>query len=139
MPAKISLVTLGVHDLARSIAFYEAIGFTRIPYESTSIAFFEAGGARLALFPRNDLAKDARVSESGSGFSGVTLSQNLSSSKAVDELISLAANSGGQMVKAAEPVSWGGYSGYFSDPDGHLWEAACGSAEYRQELRWTTD
>jgi predicted lactoylglutathione lyase len=135
MPATVSLVTLGVSDLARAIAFYEAIGFTRVSYDSTAIAFFEAGGPQLALFPRNELAADAHVSASGNGFSGVTLSQNFSTSREVDELLSLAADSGGKLIKPAEPVNWGGYSGYFADPDGHLWEAACGSAEYQRELK----
>ncbi|MDZ7686944.1 MAG: VOC family protein [Gammaproteobacteria bacterium] len=133
MPASISIIGLGVADLSRAIAFYEAIGFNRVPFDSTEIAFFEAGGPQLALFPRDELAKDAQVSEEGSGFRGITLAQNLTTSKEVDDLLSLAVASGGTLVKAAEPVYWGGYSGYFSDPDGHLWEVACGSAEYARE------
>ena len=133
MPASVSLVTLGVHDLDRSIAFYETIGFERISFDSSDIAFFNAGGPQLALFPREKLADDAKVEPAGTGFAGVTLSQNFNTSREVDELLSLAATSGGELVKAAEPVSWGGYSGYFADPDGHLCEAACGSVEYQRE------
>ncbi len=132
-PASISIITLGVADLATSIAFYEALGFARVPFDSDGIAFFEAGGSQLALFPREELAKDARVSPEGGGFSGITLARNFGSSGEVDNLLSLAVASGGGLVKEAEPVSWGGYSGYFSDPDGHLWEAACGAAEYAKE------
>lgn len=133
MSAAISIVTLGVSDLDRAIRFYEAIGFERVPFDSVEIAFFNAGGPQLALFPREELAKDARINGEGSGFSGVTLAQNFNTSREVDNLIDLAVKSGGTLIKAAEPVYWGGYSGYFSDPDGHLWEVACGSAEYAQE------
>ena len=133
-PATVSMITLGVSSLEDSIAFYEAIGFKRAPFDSKDIAFFEAGGPQLALYAREELAKDAKVSAAGSGFSGVTLSRNLATSEEVDALLSLAVASGGDLVKAAEPVFWGGYSGYFADPDGHLWEVACGSAEYKEEL-----
>ena len=133
MPASISIITLGVADVAASTAFYQALGFTRIPYDSNNIAFFEAGGPQIALFPRDELAKDAQVSANGSGFAGVTLAQNFGTSTEVDDLLSLAVALGGTLVKAAEPVFWGGYSGYFCDPDGHLWEAACGSSEYAKE------
>lgn len=127
------MITLGVSDLNRSIEFYEAIGFRRVPFDSQDIAFFDAGGPQLALFPRHELAKDTQVDESGSGFSGVTLAQNFTTSTEVDELLTLAVESGGSLIKAAEPVYWGGYSGYFADPDGHLWEVACGSTEYAKE------
>lgn len=133
MPAAISIITLGVSDQDRSIAFYDAIGFERVPFESTTIAFFEAGGPQLALYPREALAEDARVTDTANGFSGVTLAQNFNTTREVDELISLAVASGGNLIKSAEPVAWGGYSGYFADPDGHLWEVACGSAEYQKE------
>jgi len=133
MPASISMITLGVSDLVRSIAFYESIGFERDPFESDAIAFFKAGGPQLALFPLAELAKDAGVDLGGGGFGGVTLSQNLDTSREVDELISLAVASGATLVKAPESVFWGGYSGYFADPDGYLWEVACGSAEYARE------
>jgi len=131
--ATVSMITLGVSNLEYSIDFYQAIGFKRVPFDSADIAFFEAGGPQLALYPREELAKDAKVSNAGSGFSGVTLSQNFHTSDEVDALLSLAVASGGDLVKAAEPVFWGGYSGYFRDPDGHLWEVACGSAEYKKE------
>jgi uncharacterized protein len=139
MPATISMITLGVSDLGCSITFYETISFKRVPFDSTAIAFFEAGGPQLALFPRKELAEDAGVSEAGNGFSGVTLSRNFSTSREVDGLLSLAGAAGGELVKSAEPVNWGGYSGYFADPDGHLWEAACGSAEYQAEQQHKSD
>ena len=87
----------------------------------------------MALFPLAELAKDAGVDLGEGGFGGVTLSQNLDSSHEVDELIALAVASGATLVKSPEPVFWGGYSGYFADPDGYLWEVACGSAEYARE------
>lgn len=139
MPAAISIITLGVSNLPRSIAFYEAIGFSRVPFDSTDIAFFEAGGPQLALFSRSELAADAQVPLTGSGFAGITFAQNFETSREVDELLALAIVSGGELIKAAEAVSWGGYSGYFADPDGHLWEAACGSAEFQQGVSESDD
>lgn len=134
MGARISIVTLGVRDLDRSIRFYElGLGFPRIPFESNEIAFFDAGGVQLALYPRSALAEDAQVDAAGDGFRGVTLAQNFDSSRQVVAMLEKAVAAGGKLVKAPQPVFWGGFSGYFADPDGHLWEIACGSAEYANE------
>lgn len=121
---RLSLVTLGVADLPRAVAFYETIGLERGARQYEGVAFFAAGGTVLSLFPRANLAADAGVADGPSGFSGVTLACNLSSEAEVDALLVRAVESGGRLVKPGQKVFWGGYSGYFADPDGHLWEVA---------------
>ena len=134
MAPTVSMVTLGVSDLERSIGFYETgLGFVRVQYDSETIAFFDVGGTQLALYPRDLLAEDAGVSASGTGFSGVTFAQNVDSSAAVTAALADAVEAGGTLVKPGQAVFWGGYSGYFADPDGHLWEIACGSELYAKE------
>jgi uncharacterized protein len=136
MRTGISIITLGVDDLPRAAAFYAAgLGFDRVSFASDRIAFFDAGGVQLALFPWDELAKDATVYAAGSGFRGVTLARNVDSSAEVRAILERAIGAGAVLVKAVGPVFWGGYSGYFADPDGHLWEIACGSAEYARERR----
>ena len=132
------MITLGVSDLEQSIRFYEAgLGFVRIPFDSETIAFFDLGGTQLALYPRTALAEDVGVSPSGEGFSGITLAQLMSSSAEVTAALARAVEAGGTLVKAGQPVFWGGYSGYFADPDGHLWEIACNSDIYAKEREAT--
>lgn len=121
---RLSLVTLGVSDVARARAFYEALGFRASSASQASVTFFHGPGCVLALFGRDDLAADAGVEGSAPGFSGVALACNLSSREAVDALHARALACGARAVKAPQEVFWGGYSGYFSDPDGHLWELA---------------
>ncbi len=122
---RLSLVTLGVADLARAIAFYEALGLQRRARGYEGVAFFDAGGAVLSLFPRGDLAADAGLANGTlSGFSGLALACNVSSEAEVDDLLARAVSLGADLVKAGQTVFWGGYSGYFRDPDGHLWEVA---------------
>jgi len=121
---RINLVTLGVRDLARARAFYEALGFTRSAVSQDSVAFYEAGGVVLSLFGRDDLAKDAGIPDSPTGFAAITLAWNVESEAAVDEAMARAASCSARIVKPAGPAFWGGYLGYFSDPDGHLWEVA---------------
>jgi catechol 2,3-dioxygenase-like lactoylglutathione lyase family enzyme len=129
-----TIVTLGVQDLRRSIRFYEAgLGLPRVPYEPETIAFFDLAGAQLALFPRHALAEDAGVSSSGEGFRGVALSRFLGSSEEVRAFLDRAVQAGATLTRAAQPTSWGGFAGYFSDPDGHLWEIACDSRTYAKE------
>lgn len=119
------MITLGVSDLARSTAFYrDGLGFPLRPGHEGEIAFFTLAGTWLALYPRDLLAEDASVPAAGSGFSGVTLAHNVESRKAVDALLERARDAGAKIVKPAADASWGGYSGYFADPDGHLWEVA---------------
>lgn len=118
------MITLGVCDLARSVAFYEkGLGFPRMD-SPPEVAFFTLNGTWLGLYGREALAEDAKISPEGSGFAGIALAHNVASEKEVDEVIALAASIGGTLVKKAEKVFWGGYSGYFKDPDGYLWEVA---------------
>ena len=121
---RVSLITLGVGDLGKAAAFYEKLGWTRSSASQEGIVFIKLKGLVLALFPRTELAKDAGVEDTAPGFSGVTLAHNLESPEAVDEAFALALAAGAKAVKPPEKVFWGGYSGYFADPDGHLWELA---------------
>jgi catechol 2,3-dioxygenase-like lactoylglutathione lyase family enzyme len=121
--AVVSLVTLGVTDLARSIAFYERLGFRRRAASADGVGFFEAGAVALAVYPAADLANDAGL-ETGRATSAVSLAWNCASPDAVDAALALAAEAGAAIHKRGHTVSWGGYIGYFADPDGHLWEVA---------------
>lgn len=120
------MITLGVEDLARSIAFYEGVlGWTRSGQsQEGSIAFFDLGGFLLGLYPRKALAEDAQVSADGNGFSGVALAHNVASKQEVDAVMRQVEQRGGAVIKPAQEVFWGGYSGYIADPDGHLMEVA---------------
>ncbi len=125
MEPRISIVTLGVSDLARSVEFYrDGLGLVLYDENTESIAFFQNKGTWLALYPRDALAADVGIATDGSGFSGVTLAHNLRSKEEVDELLDVAVTAGATLVKPAQDTFWGGYSGYFSDPDGYLWEIA---------------
>ncbi|APH71849.1 VOC family protein [Aquibium oceanicum] len=124
MEPRISIVTLGVADLDRSVAFYEAMGLTRNQAVTDGVAFFQMGGIILGLWPRKELATDAGVDEAGSGFRGVALAYNTRSDEEVGAVLDAAAKAGGRIVRAAGRAFWGGWYGYFADPDGHLWEVA---------------
>jgi hypothetical protein len=124
MEQRVSLITLGVADLERSRAFYERLGWRRSMAQTEGIVFFQAGSIALALYPRNELAKDAHVTSDGQGFSGITLAYNGRTRAEVDSVLNEAAAAGAKIVKPAEEAFWGGYSGYFSDLDGFLWEVA---------------
>lgn len=122
MEPRISIITLGVSDLARSIEFYrDGLGLPLRPGEE-NIALFETKGTWLALFPRESLAEDAQVPAQDWGVRGFTLAHNVRSKEEVDALIAHAVSVGGSLVKPAHDTGWGGYSGYFGDPDGFLWE-----------------
>lgn len=124
MVPKLSVVTLGVADIARARAFYEALGFKASRDSNASVTFFDAGGVVLALFARSALAKDAAVDDSGPGFSGVSLAWNVGDEAAADAAMALALKAGARTLKPAQKAFWGGYHGYFADPDGHIWEVA---------------
>lgn len=127
---RINLITLGVRDMKTSIKFYrDGLGFeTSETKDEADVVFFRNGGTRLALFPITELAKD--IDENNppgkSGFSGITLAYNGKSVEEVDEVMKKAEAAGGKIVKPAQKVFWGGYSGYFTDPDGYYWEVAYG-------------
>jgi uncharacterized protein len=122
MEQRVSIITLGVADLKRSHEFYERLGWRRSMAKSEDIIFFQAGGVALALFPRDELAKDANIPSDGRGFSGISLAYNTRSREEVDSVLAHAEAAGATLLKPAQDAPWGGYSGYFSDSDGFLWE-----------------
>jgi uncharacterized protein len=122
MEPRISFVTLGVADLERAIRFYAGgLGLPRLE-SPPDAAFFDFGHLRLALYPRQLLAADAGISAGGSGFPGFSLSHNVRSPEEVDRLLETAGSVGGRIIRPPRQASWGGYLGYFADPDGFLWE-----------------
>jgi hypothetical protein len=124
MKPRISMITLGVSDLQESIRFYEqGLGLPKMD-SPPEAAFFTLNGSWLGLYGRKSLAEDARVPADGSGFAGFTIAHNVDSEAGVDELMEQAVAAGAKLVKPAHKVFWGGYSGYFADPDGYLWEVA---------------
>ena len=123
-PIHVTLVTLGVADVQESAAFYERMGLKRAKASQESVVFFDMGGLAPGLFGRASLAQDVGVPEDGDGFRAVTLAWNQPSAEEVDDALDRAVAAGAKLVKPAEKVFWGGYSGYFSDPDDHLWEVA---------------
>jgi uncharacterized protein len=125
MRPKLSIVTLGVKDFERALQFYQqGLGWQPSSASQDDVAFFPLGGVVLALYPRDKLAEDAQVSSEGSGFSGITLAYNTKSETEVDEVLQAVEKLGGKIIKKAQKVFWGGYNGYFADPEGHLWEVA---------------
>ena len=126
MEARITIVTLGVADVDRSIRFYrDGLGFSTQAKAGDPIAFFATEGVRLAVYPREKLAEDIGVAEGAGGeFGGITLAHNVRRKEQVEQVLALAERSGGRVVKPAQDVFWGGYSGYFADPDGYFWEVA---------------
>ena len=119
------IVTLGVRDFERSRKFYtETLGWKLTSNSNDDIAFFQAGGVILALYPRDKLAEDAMTSPDGSGFASITLAYNTQSEAEVDEIIRNLEAKGVQIAKQPQKVFWGGYSFYFVDPDGFYWEVA---------------
>jgi predicted lactoylglutathione lyase len=123
MEQRVSLITLGVADLARSRAFYEALGWTGQEVEETF--FVQAGGSAVVLWSRSKLADDAGLTDTGGdGFGGVALAQNVGSRADVDAVMTAARQAGARITKPAQETFYGGYAGYFADPDGHVWEIA---------------
>ena len=127
MEPRLSIITLGVSDLHRSYKFYhEGLGFPTTGTPESGIIFFQTNGVCLALYPIDKLAEDISPIKSSEkkGFSGITIAHNARSESEVDEILAQAKSAGAKIEKSAQKVFWGGYSGYFSDPDGHLWEVA---------------
>jgi uncharacterized glyoxalase superfamily protein PhnB len=122
---RVTLITLGVADLATARAFYARLGWVESRQSQASVAFFQMQGAALALFGRDDLAADQGRHGATLGTGAVTLAQNFPTEEAVDAAFAAALAAGGTALKHPEKVFWGGYSGYWSDPDGHVWELAC--------------
>lgn len=124
MQPRISMITLAVRDLAVAAKFYEeGLGFPRME-SPPEVAFFTLNGSWLALYGREALAADAQVPARGEGFEGFTLAHNVHSEAEVDAVIAQAVAAGATLAKPPQKAFWGGYSGYFKDPDGHLWEVA---------------
>ena len=123
MEQRVSLVTLGVRDLRRARTFYEALGWTTRAGPDDDGVFFRTGGMVVALWDRSRLAEDSGVRD-GDGWGGVTLAHNVRSPEEVDQIIATAERSGGDVTRPPGRTSYGGYAGYFADPDGHLWEVA---------------
>ena len=124
MQPRLTLVTLGVADLPKARAFYEAWGWKASSASQPGVVFFQANGLALALFGRADLAEDAHVEDRPTGFAAISLAYNARSKVEADEVYALALKAGAKGIKPLQDVFWGGYSGYFADPDGHLWEVA---------------
>ena len=122
MKQAISFITLGVSDLARSRTFYAALGWKESSGSSADVAFFQAGTVAFSLFPREALAEDANVAPQGSGFPGFTLAHNVESEAAVLSTLAEAVAAGATLARPADKAFWGGFRGYFADPDGYLWE-----------------
>jgi catechol 2,3-dioxygenase-like lactoylglutathione lyase family enzyme len=120
---RVTLITLGVGDLGRARAFYEALGWTTGAAPGDDVAFFEAGGVILALWGREQLAQDSGVTDGG-GWGGVTLAHNVRSPEEVDAVMAQAEAAGARIARRAGDTFWGGYAGVFVDPDGHPWEVA---------------
>src|SRR5918997_1094510 len=131
MEQRVSLITLGVRDLGRAKAFYEALGWTTRAEPGDEVAFFQAGGMVVALWDRAKLAEDSGVEDSG-GWGGATLAYNVRSPAEVDAVIEEARAAGAHIAREGAETFWGGYSGVFVDPDGHPWEVA-------HNPRWTLD
>lgn len=125
MRPKINVITLGVTDFKKSVRFYEkGLGWKKSSESQDDLALFPLGGVVLALYPRKLLADDAAVKDEPTGFSGITLAHNARNQKEVDDILKQVERLGATIVKPAQRVFWGGYSGYFKDLDGHIFEVA---------------
>ncbi len=125
MEARITMITLGVRELKRAVRFYhDGLGWPISSASNDQVAFLRTGGAVLGLYPWDALAEDATVDAAGSGFRGVAIAHNVAEREEVATVLDQVKAAGGEIVKPAQDVFWGGHSGYFADPDGHLWEVA---------------
>ena len=124
MEQRITLITFGVADLDASRSFYERLGWKRSVKAAEGVAFFQAGGVVLALYPRQELARDLGIPLEWSATSSISIAQNVRSRAEVDRVIDDAVAAGAKLLKPGADVFWGGYVGYFADPDGFVWEVA---------------
>lgn len=124
MRQKLNLITLGVDDFKKSLTFYEKLGWKKSDKSMDDLALFPLGGITLALYPRQELAKDVTIAFQSSVFPGITISYNAKSEKEVDEVMEEVKRLGATIIKRAQKVFWGGYSGYFKDLDGYVFEVA---------------
>jgi uncharacterized protein len=131
MEPHVAIITLGVRDFARAKSFYsEKLGWPIEQEDENWVCFLLGdGSSALTLYPWDELAQDAEVPPEGNGFRGVTLAYNVRSQERVDEVLNEAERAGGRIVKPAKPTAWGGYGGYFADPEGYLWEVATGATQ----------
>ncbi len=130
MKPHVSIITLGVRDLNRAKEFYnEGLGWPILQEEGDWVCFSLGGSSALALYPWDALADDAGVAADGNGFRGVTFAYNVRSEERVDAVLAEAERAGGAVVQPARRTEWGGYSGYFADPEGFLWEVATGATQ----------
>jgi predicted lactoylglutathione lyase len=123
MDQRVSLITLGVADLARARSFYQALGWHTNAKPEDDVVFFQTGGMIVALWDRRTLAEDSGVTDGG-GWGGITLAHNVRSPREVDQVLAQARQAGATIPREGAETSWGGYSGMFVDPDGHPWEVA---------------
>jgi predicted lactoylglutathione lyase len=121
----ISLVTLGVADVAKATAFYESLGFVKSSASQEGVSFFRAGQVVLALWSREAQREDAKAKDVWTGNGGIVVAMNCANEAEVDETLASAEAAGARILKSGEKVFWGGYNGYFADPDDHVWEVAC--------------
>ncbi len=133
MEPRLSLITLGVSDLSRSKAFYEALGLTTTWSEDKGVIFFKTSGAVLGLYPFSDLLKDIGMGDAEKKFGGITIAHNTRHKEEVDQIMNVVTESGGRIIKKPQDAFWGGYSGYFADPDGHVWEVAWGAFPFKTD------
>jgi uncharacterized protein len=124
MEQRLSLITLGVENLDRSIRFYEVLGWQRAMAGAEGVAFFQLGGMGLSLYPRADLAHDAGLPAFAAGCAAFSLAHNVRGIAQVDQTVAEIAEAGGTVIKPGEATAWGGYVAYLADPDGFLWEIA---------------
>ena len=131
MKPHVAVITLGVSDLKRARRFYSAgLGWPIAQEDYNWVCFLlDEGASALALYPWDELAADANVPADGTGFRGVTLAHNVRSEERVEEVLGEAERAGGKVVKPAQRTSWGGYGGYFADPESYLWEVATGATQ----------
>ena len=136
MEPRISIITLGVSDLERSLRFYrDGLGLPTTWTPDKGVIFFQTNGVRLALYPLHELAKDAIIDPLAQrgGWTGIALAHNVRVKEDVDALLARAETAGGKIQKPAQDAFWGGYSGYFTDPDGYLWEVAWGAFPFNED------